>query len=70
MEEGVRKDETTLKDFHVRLKHLQAQRNDYKTHDEKLILGLKTDLTSKVKVILPRSNLFSLFHIPLLKNAF
>ena len=66
VEEGVRKDETTMKDFHVRLERLQAQRNDYKTHDEKLILCLKTDLTSKVEVILHRSNMFSLFQTPFL----
>jgi len=65
VEEGVRKDETTMKDFHVRLERLQAQRNDYKTYDETLIRGLKTEITSKAEVILPRSNMFSLFQTPL-----
>ena len=65
VEEDVRKDETTLADFHLRLERLQAQRDDYKTHDETLIRGLKTDVTRKVEVILPRSNMFSLFQTPL-----
>ncbi len=64
VEEDVRKDETTLADFHVCLQRLQAQRDDCKTHDETLIRALKTDVTRKVEVILPRSNVFSLFQTP------
>ena len=60
----MRKDETTLADFHWRLQRLQAQRDDYKTHDETLIRALKTDVTRKEEVILPRSNVLSLFQTP------
>jgi hypothetical protein len=70
VEEGVRKDATTLKDFHVRLERLQAQRNEYKTHDEALIRGLKMDVTSKVEVTEARSKLSSLSIVLVKKRLF